>query len=566
MSLLRRKLIPAMVSVAALLAAGTAFAQGSAAPSARFRCPQGQVPGKNAVTNLVVKQGRFQTWTADFDYFFTGDPCSAELILELTPEHAAPLDARFANPYVNQISLTERGAHHVSALIHYPLSAQRTTRVNVLMRGYRPVTDEQQAVVPARLVQVTLDSQEVARTIDWPDPVTASRNENLAAHSPEENLKAAVAQIDINNDVNELYARAILEGLIAENPRMDAAYVELARVAMKTNWGPEGLHHAEGLLQSALQINPQSTDAKILLGYVYTHQKRYDKAETAFADAAAANSSNLWLWSNWGELREMEGKPDEAIAMYRKTIAHPMSHDSHDQARTFAYRKLIAALETRSDLDGAEALYEQQVDEFGPGSCYSADYSRFLLDVRGNAQAAIELATRALNQNCNDTESREILGLSQYVKWATTTGPQSDEALNQARLFLPPGPKVFDGLAASDHSLIAARKLIAAGEDVDERDNEKMDALAYALQGHDMAVVTRLLKLGARPSVPVGDDAVPAALLPVMIRNLDAIRTLREHGVKYSSISYRGVTAMDMARRSGDPALLAALGERHGQL
>jgi hypothetical protein len=51
-----------------------------------------------------------------------------------------------------------------------------------------------------------------------------------------------------------------------------------------------------------------------------------------------------------------------------------------------------------------------------------------------------------------------------------------------------------------------------------------------------------------------------------MIRNLDAIRTLREHGVKYSSISYRGVTAMDMARRSGDPALLAALGERHGQL
>jgi hypothetical protein len=91
-----------------------------------------------------------------------------------------------------------------------------------------------------------------------------------------------------------------------------------------------------------------------------------------------------------------------------------MTRDGHDQARLEAYHQSIAALKRRNDLDGLEALYKQRVNEFGPGTCYSAGYSRFLLNVRGDAQAAIDLSTRALNQDCNDTESR-----AQHVKWAS---------------------------------------------------------------------------------------------------------------------------------------------------
>ncbi|MCB1624915.1 MAG: tetratricopeptide repeat protein, partial [Pseudomonadales bacterium] len=136
----------------------------------------------------------------------------------------------------------------------------------------------------------------------------------------------------------------------------DAAYVELARVAMRENWGPDGLHHAENLLESALQIRPDNSNAKILLGYVYTHQGQLGKAEQLFVDAAKADPPNLWLWANWGELLVKQDKPDEAIAKYRVAVTRPMTHDTYDRARADAYRNLIQLLERRRDLDGVEAL------------------------------------------------------------------------------------------------------------------------------------------------------------------------------------------------------------------
>jgi cytochrome c-type biogenesis protein CcmH/NrfG len=48
---------------------------------------------------------------------------------------------------------------------------------------------------------------------------------------------------------------------------------------MKTNWGPEGLNQAEKYLMSALKIDAKHANTKVLLGYVYTHQKRYQEAE-----------------------------------------------------------------------------------------------------------------------------------------------------------------------------------------------------------------------------------------------------------------------------------------------
>jgi hypothetical protein len=53
-------------------------------------------------------------------------------------------------------------------------------------------------------------------------------------------------------------------------------------------------------------------------------------------------------------------------------------------------------------------------------------------------------------------------------------------------------------LAASDKTTPAAKKLIASGEPIDQQDNEKLTALAHALQNQDLAAA-RLLMLGAHP-------------------------------------------------------------------
>jgi tetratricopeptide (TPR) repeat protein len=526
---------------------------------------QTQIPceSENSISHEVVAMRRFQQWTVDFDYCFTGAPNSAELVLELTPEAAPALAGEMPNALMTLVGMAEPGMHHLSAPIRYMGNRQRTSRLSVsLHSGFVPVG----AIISPATVGPVLAHQEILQSIDWPDPLTARRNYELATHSVDESLRKAQALIDTEAEQNELEARAILEALIADNPRLDPAFTELARVAMRTDWSPAGRHHAEELLQSSLRINPQSVNAKILLGYVYAHEHQYAKAEALFSDAAKVNTNNLWLWSNWGELLVMEGKRDQAIAKYRKAISEPMTHDTYDRAKTFAYRNLIDLLSERSDLDGMEALYRQQIQEFGPGTCYSGDYTKFLLYVRDNAQSAIDLATRALNQNCNDAASREVLGLAQYVKWATTVGPQSEDALNQAHLFLSAGPRAFYGLAISEYSFAAARKLVVEGEKIDEPDKDEMTALAYALQDHDLAAAARLLKLGANPEAIVGDTRMPIALMSVAQDDVGAVKLLRKWGVDFSKIKFRGMSALDLAQRSGDRALLDAIGSRGPQI
>jgi len=262
----------------------------------------------------------------------------------------------------------------------------------------------------------------------------------------------------------------------------------------------------------------------------------------------------------------MEGKTDQAILKYRQAITHPMTHDTYDRARADAYEHLLELLKGRKDPDAMEALYKQRVAEFGPGSCYTADYARFLLEVRGETQAAIDLATGALHQNCDDSESREILGLAEYQKWATTTGPLSAESLNQARIFLPAGPKSLYLLTTSDRTTPAAKKLVAGGERIDQQDNAKLTALAYALQNQDLGAAGRLLALGARPDTPVGGAGVPVALLPVLSADVNGVRLMRQSGVDYSKLRYRGATALEIAKRLGNSALLDALGGKETDL
>jgi hypothetical protein len=48
--------------------------------------------------------------------------------------------------------------------------------------------------------------------------------------------------------------------------------------------------------------------------------------------------------------------------------------------------------------------------------------------------------------------------------------------------------------------------------------------------------------------------------------NVSAIRMLRKAGVNYSKLRYRGTTALQFARRTGDTALLAALGPEESAL
>jgi tetratricopeptide (TPR) repeat protein len=515
------------------------------------------LPGKTSLSNLEVQQNGAGIWLADFDYFYTGVPRIPMLRVELDTEARASSEKVSDVPDRSNLVtfMTKplvRGAHHMSVAIRYPGSEQTTRHVAVTLKD--PVTKNPE------LGATVVATQKIDKLIEWPDWQTWARDQEMARNTPEQNLQDAVKLIDSEGEQQMAGAKLILEKLLGRNSRLDEAYVQLARISMKSNFGPDGLHQAEGLLASALEIRPDSANARILLGSVYAYQNRFAPAQELFAAVAASNPPNLWVWSDWGRMLAAQRKYDQAIAKYREALAHPVTHDTYDRARTFAYRGILEILQQRKDFDGMEVLYKQQVADYGGGSCYSTDYARFMLQVRGNTQSAIDLTRGALNKDCDDRPAREVLGLAQYVKWGNETGPARAESLNQARIYLPAGPRPLFLLATSERTTPAVRQLLATGELIDQKDNSNQTALAYALEAGDLAAARRLLTLHARPDMPVGYESVPLALLPVLQENLEAIRLMREFGVDYSKLRFRGATAIDVAKQSGNHALMEAVG------
>ena len=399
--------------------------------------------GTNQIGGLKVSRDEKGRWIATFNYFYTGEPAHAQIRVG-TPRSAEDPSGGNESPFQAYAYLsTQRGSQSATAELVRPNSSGASTT---------------RAVVVQMIAQgKTLVSERIDQTIDWPDFQTWAIEQELSIKTVDQILERAIALIDHGDAAAIAEARTLIQRILKDNARYDPAYVEMARVVMKSNWGTEGLRQAEGLLNSALQIRPDSVNAKVLLGYVHTHQRRYKSAESLFVEASQSQSKNLWLWANWGELEAMQGRHDAAAQKYHEALKRPRTHDTYDRARLEVYTRLIDLYERRKDLTGAEVLYKQQADEFGSGNCYVSRYARFMLQKRGDTAAAISLARKVLEQRCSDIESREVLGMSYYVAWAETTGADKLQLLHQARVYFPSGPKLLYLLTSEERTVGAAK-------------------------------------------------------------------------------------------------------------
>lgn len=500
------------------------------------------LPGQNAITNLKVDKQADGRWAVSFDYFFTGPQPVASVSVFATHTTGVP------------------GSQDREELVDAVFPKPGPGKSTVYMRrpsgeyiGSRGVTVKMDAN------RVPLASAHVDAKIDWPPHWQIEMDAALASKTPQQSVDEAVKLIDTERRANLHQAKYLLERLIEKNPQLDTAYVEMARVAMKTNWGDEGLRHAEQLVGSALQIQPDSINAKILLGYVYAHQKRYKEAEALFAGVAQADAQNLWLWFNWGELYDVQGRTDQAIAKYRQAIAQPPRGDTYDRARHAVFSRLASIYRERKDWASVDAVLKQHAGEHAPSACHGLEYAEFKIE-RGDAQAAMDLAKQAEQGNCADVSSvRLVRGLGHYLQWAGSKGAERDESLRQARIYVPAGPALFLRLAASDQTFDVARQLVAAGERVDQQDGAKLTALAYAFRDNQLDVARRLLRLGAKTDDLVGGEQLPVALLPVLTRNFEGIKLMQKAGVDYAKLKHNGTTALDFAQAQGDRELLDAL-------
>jgi hypothetical protein len=261
---------------------------------------------------------------------------------------------------------------------------------------------------------------------------------------------------------------------------------------------------------------------------------------------------------------QMQGRKDAAIDKYREALSRPPTGDTYDRARQHAYQRLFVLLEGRKDLDGMEALHKRRVQEYSGAFCSGVDYASFLVYQRGDAKAAIALAGQTPPSACETKKVREVVGLAYYLAWASGTTPDSGLMVHQARVFFPAGVRLIYSLASSDRTLVAAKRLVASGEKIDQLDGNQMTALAYALSYGQGAVTRRLLELGARTDALVGTEKIPVALVPVLSRDLEGVRIMRQAGVDYSTLRHEGKSAVDIARLTGDTDLVGAMDPKGG--
>ncbi len=513
------------------------------------------LPGEDSISIPTIRQDDNGRWFADMDYYFTGKTkwanCTFTLldVVDPMPAQASGADRSVAVPGKGWCGRLERGRHHLHFEMRLPPRGEASTTqgLSVQIAGGHP--------------EVTLATRRVTQRIDWPDADTAQLQFETMGKSSDQIITLAAREIDVSTHSSVAHAKQLLEKVINQDPGADAAYVELARATMRTNWSSEGLHQAESLLQSALRIRPDSVNAKILMGYVQAHQHRYKEAQAAFTDASKSDPPNLWLWSNWGELLEMQGLALPAIEKYREALTRPPTHDTYDRARSFAYDHALALLESRRDFSAMAPLYKQRASEYGASGCGNAAYARFELLQAADAAAAIAIARLAIATQCDEQVSaRDVLGMAFYSQWnANPESAAGQSALNQARVYLPVGARAFYLLAGNDRTLPAARRLTAIHESVDALDNQDMNALAYALTQHELQTAKRLIGLGARPDLPVGAAKMPAAFIPVANEDAEGIRLMQHSGIDYTTLRFQGTTAVEQARHLGRPELLKML-------
>ncbi len=198
----------------------------------------------------------------------------------------------------------------------------------------------------------------------------------------------------------------------------------------------------------------------------------------------------------------------------------------------------------------------QRLADYGANGCDAVAYAGFLVMERGDPAAAIAVARPALHAACdeNNLTSRDVLGMAYYLEWATSTSADRGADLNQARIYLPAGAESLYLLASSDRTAPAVRALVKQGEPIDQRDNQKLDALALALGRRDVVSARRLVGLGARTDALVGEGEVPVAFIPLLTEDMPSVRLMQQSGVDYAHLRVGGASALDQARRNGHGA------------
>jgi len=419
---------------------------------------------------------------------------------------------------------------------------------------------------------IPMDPKDIAEEVIpyphvWPDIRSTKEKIEFAETEERVLLQTAIDIIDTwpSNGDEIAKAEGYLGKIISRRPNMVQAYLEMARVKMKSDPqmvghnNANGVQQAERLINVALKIDPNYVNSYVLLGYVYAVEGRTREAKKVLEKAERMGTRNMWLYYNWGLAYEKEKDPDGALKVYLKGIDSQI--DMKDEALKSSnlavdgiFDNAIDILETKRDWERLDSVYKRQLDVM-PHYCLMARYARFLLMRKQEYHSARSLAKVPMDTSCQEeaqtTIAIGILGRWNDKKQVNAKG-EKDYYYYQAIGMMPNMQKLLSVMAESDYT----GKLIPAlqtekRQDIDERDVNGYTALAYAVYAGKEEAVDRLISYGANLRSHFTGDRWNLLMLAVQSGRPRMVSKMLEKGVPKDERTVSGLTARDIAIRSG---------------
>ncbi|HEB82946.1 MAG TPA: tetratricopeptide repeat protein [Gammaproteobacteria bacterium] len=379
----------------------------------------------------------------------------------------------------------------------------------------------------------------------------------------ERQYKIAYDLIDSGLKPNLSRAKTILDEIISRDPDFVDAYIELARYIMKTAEAPVSFDMAEKKLLIARDINPEHANTRVLLGYVYTNQGRYDEAEKEYQKAEKLGTDNLWLYANRGLNFEKQSKTDQAIEQYIKVMSSPRKFDRNDRVMLWTHVRLFPLLESRQRYKEANRYYTKFVHDFPSQSCVLLSQAENELFNLGDYESAIEHSLLAGKEGC----SRESAALAPayYLKWFNQT-ENGERKINgvyrQAEAMAPEDVRLFYYLALSDFTSPVIHALVQKGRNLDVENGEGFTPLLLSVYTANRQAVKRLLAEGANINNVSRKMKISPLGLAVIRRDIDMVKLLIENGADTEMALPNGKDLYSWSRENGAVEISRLLGNK----